>query len=219
MQGAHYLVAFTFLALAFVFVSAIDNSALQDFCVATNNTNGVFVNGKFCKDPSLATAEDFYYSGFDKAGNTSNPVGSKLTTVNVQEIPGLNTLGVSLVRIDFAANGGQDPPHVHPRGTELLIVMEGTLEVGFITSNPNYKLFKKILNKGDVFVFPIGLIHYQVNIGKTPAVAISALSSQKPGLITVGNAVFGSDPPIDANILSRSFQVGQGVVKHLQSKY
>ncbi|MCD7458188.1 hypothetical protein HAX54_037507 [Datura stramonium] len=39
-----------------------------------------------------------------------------------------------------------------------------------------------------------GLIHFQFNVGKTKAIAFAGLSSQNPGVITIANAVFGSDP-------------------------
>ena len=66
-----------------------------------------------------------------------------------------------------------------------------------ITSNQllNNTLFTKQLVVGDVFVFPQGLIHFQLNNGKAPAVAIAALSSQNPGNITIANTVFGSKLP------------------------
>ncbi|WRX25669.1 Cupin 1 - like 10 [Theobroma cacao] len=110
-------------------------------------------------------------------GNTSNRVGSNVITVNVDKMPGLNTLGVSLVQIDYAPYGGLNPPHTHRRATEILVVMEGTLYVGFVTSNPENRLISKVLNPVDVFVFPVGLIHFQFNVGKTNAVAFAALSS------------------------------------------
>ncbi|KAJ0080177.1 germin-like protein subfamily 1 member 13 [Pistacia vera] len=213
-----FLLAFALLALASSFASAFDPSPLQDFCVAVDDPlHGVFVNGKFCKDPKLAKAEDFFFS-VKNPGNTNNPVGSNVTAVNVEQIPGLNTLGISAVRIDYAPYG-QNPPHTHPRGTEILVVLEGTLLVGFVTSNPDNKLFTKVLNKGDVFVFPIGLIHFQFNIGKTNAVAVAGLSSQNPGVITIANAVFGSDPAINPDFLAKAFQLDVKVVKDLQAKF
>ncbi|KAK4855653.1 hypothetical protein QYF36_009415 [Acer negundo] len=219
MKAINFLVLFVLLALASSFASASDPSPLQDFCIAIDDyKNGVFVNGKFCKDPKLATPDDFFFSGLNIPRNTSNPVGSTVTPVNVAQIAGLNTLGVSLVRIDYAPYG-QNPPHTHPRASEILVVQEGTLYVGFVTSNPDNKLFTKILNKGDVFVFPIGLIHFQFNIGKTNAVAFAGLSSQNPGVITIANAVFGSDPPIDPDVLARAFQLDKKVVKSLQAKF
>ena len=179
----------------------------------------MFVNGKFCEDPKLAKPDDFFFQGLNKPGNTSNPNGSNVTTVNVDTLPGLNTLGISLARIDYAPYGGLNPPHTHPRGTEILVVLEGTLYVGFVTSNPDNRLFAKVLNPGDVFVFPIGLIHFQLNIAKTPAVAFAGLSSQNAGVITVADAVFGATPAINPDVLAKAFQLDKKIVTDLQSKF
>ncbi|KAA0052476.1 hypothetical protein IC582_017676 [Cucumis melo] len=198
-------------------VFASDPSPLQDFCVADPNCT-VKVNGVVCKDPKVVTVDDFFFSGLDKAGNTSNAVGSKVTAANVVQIPGLNTLGISLARIDYAP-WGINPPHTHPRASEILTVLEGTLLVGFVTSNPENRLFTKVLYKGDAFVFPVGLIHFQQNIGYGPVVALAALSSQNPGVITIANAVFGSNPDIPANILAKAFQVDEATITKIQSKF
>lgn len=178
----------------------------------------VKVNGLACKDPKSVEAEDFYFSGLHLAGNASNASGSKVTAVNVAQIPGLNTLGISLARVDYAP-WGINPPHTHPRATEILTVLEGSLQVGFVTSNPENRLITKVLNKGDVFVFPIGLVHFQRNVGYGNAVAIAALSSQNPGVITIANAVFGSEPAIATDILAKAFQVDDTVVAQIQSKF
>ena len=175
------------------------------------------MNGKFCKDPATVTADDFFFSGLNIPANTANKVGFNVTLVNVDMLPGLNTLGISLARLDFAPYG-LDPPHTHPRASEILVVVEGTLLVGFVTSNPN-KLFTKVLNKGDVFTFPIGLIHFQFNIGQTNAVAFAGLNSQNPEVITIANAVFGSNPPINSDVLIKAFQVDKNVVDYLQKQF
>ncbi|KAL6324123.1 hypothetical protein AAG906_006394 [Vitis piasezkii] len=164
MKGVCFLVTVALLALASSLASASDPSPLQDICVAIS-------------DPK-------------DGGNITNPVGSMVTPVNVEQIPGLNTLGISMVRVDYAPYG-QNPPHTP----------------------------SKVLYKGDVFVFPIGLIHFQFNVGKTNAVAFAGLSSQNPGVITIANAVFGSDPPIDPDVLTRAFQLDEDVVKDLQSRF
>ncbi|XP_073002877.1 putative germin-like protein 2-1 [Typha latifolia] len=214
---AGYFVLFALLAITSPLALATDPNQLQDFCVA-DNMSKVFVNGVVCKDPKCVTADDFFFGGLDKPGNTMNPVGSKVTPVNVAQIAGLNTLGISLARIDFG-HKGQNPPHTHPRATEILTVLDGTLLVGFVTSNPDNKLFTKTLNKGDVFVFPQGLIHFQMNIGETNAVALAALSSQNPGVITIANAVFGSKPPISDDVLAKAFQVDKKTVDWLQAQF
>ncbi|KAE8663178.1 Germin-like protein subfamily 1 member 7 [Hibiscus syriacus] len=220
MEGVHFLVAFVLLASASTFVSASDPSPLQDFCVATNDENGIdggiFVNGKFCKDPTLATPEDFFLSGFNNPRDPLNQVGSVVTLANDEQIPGLNTLGISIARIDYSALGGQHPPHIHSRATEILVVLEGTLRVGFVTSSPDNRLFTKELNPGDVFVFPAGLIHFQENIGSSCAVALAAFNSQNPGDIAISDAVFGSDPPIDPDVLAKAFRMDKNVVHQMQ---
>lgn len=190
---------------------------LQDFCVA-DKTSQVLVNGFACKDPKAVSAEDFFFSDLHMAGNTSNKQGSAVTGVNVAQIAGLNTLGISLARVDYAPYG-QNPPHIHPRATEILTVLEGSLYVGFVTSNPDNKLFAKVLSKGDVFVFPQGSIHFQFNYGTNSAVALAALSSMNPGVITIANAVFGSKPAISGDILAKAFQVDKMVVDRIQAQF
>lgn len=151
-------------------------------------------------------------------GNTSNRLGSSVTPAFVFQIPGLNTLGISLARLDFAP-WGLIPPHMHPRATEILTVLEGQIEVGFVTSNPDNRHISKVLNKGDVFVFPVNLVHYQRNVGNMNAVAMVALSSQNPGVVPIANVVFGSNPDISTDVLAKAFQVSDDIISDMQVKF
>ncbi|KAK4413042.1 putative germin-like protein 2-1 [Sesamum alatum] len=215
---AKQIILFSLVSLSFGLLAfAFEPSPLQDFCVADFTTTAR-VNGHACKNPASVQASDFSFSGLHLPGNTSNPNGSRVTPVAVAQLPGLNTLGISMVRIDYAP-WGINPPHTHPRATEILTVLEGSLQVGFVTSNPDNSLITKTLQKGDVFVFPVGLIHFQRNVGTGNAVAIAALSSQNPGVITIANAVFGSKPGISSDILTKAFQVDKSVVYQLQDKF
>ncbi|KAK2649640.1 hypothetical protein Ddye_017129 [Dipteronia dyeriana] len=206
-------VVFTFSCVAF----AYEPSPLQDFCVA-DTTSSARVNGLACKDPMKVQADDFFFGGLHIPGNTSNVVGSSLQPVNVAQIPGLNTLGVSMVRLDFAP-WGINPPHTHPRASEIITVLEGSLEVGFVTSNPENRLITKVIQKGDVFVFPVGLVHFERNVGYGNAMALAALSSQNPGAITIAKAAFGSNPSISSDILAKAFQVDKKIVEQIQWKF
>ncbi|XP_024960236.1 putative germin-like protein 2-1 [Cynara cardunculus var. scolymus] len=214
---ARVFTSFTLLALVFSMVMATDTSPLQDFCVA-DTSDHVFVNGFTCKNPSLVEANDFYFGGLHMKGNTSNPVGSRVTPVFVEQLPGLNTLGIAMARVDYEP-WGLNPPHLHPRATEVLTVVKGTLEVGFVTSNPENRFISKVLHEGDVFVFPMKLVHYQRNIGNTNAFAISTLSNQNPGIVTIANVVFGSKPKISTDILVKTFQTSSDIISNLQSKF
>ncbi|KAI5671604.1 hypothetical protein M9H77_11968 [Catharanthus roseus] len=218
----HFLLM-TSLALPLLITScfylafAFEPSPIQDFCVA-DTTTSARVNGLPCKNPKDVEASDFFFSGLHRPGNTSNPLGSRVTPVFVAQLPGLNTLGISMARLDYAP-WGINPPHTHPRATEILTILQGTLQVGFVTSNPDNRLISKILQKGDVFVFPVGLVHFQRNVGNGNAVAIAGFSSQNPGVITIGNAVFGSDPMIANDLLAKAFQTDKNVVDSIQSKF
>lgn len=132
--------------------------------------------------------------------------------------PGLNTQGISMSRLDLAP-GGVNAPHSHPRASEIIIILEGTVLAGFVTSNPENKLFSKVLKKGDVFVFPLGLVHFQLNVGNGPAVALNFLDAQHPSGVPFARNVFGSNPPISSDVLARSFQVDRSIVEEIQSKF
>lgn len=68
-------------------------------------------------------------------------------------------------------------------------------------------------------MFPIGMIHFQVNIGRTNAVAFAGLGSQNPGTITIADAVFGSTPLIMPEILAKAFQLDVNVVRFLEARF
>ncbi|KAH0460434.1 hypothetical protein IEQ34_011097 [Dendrobium chrysotoxum] len=164
------------LALASSLAIATDPTQLQDFYVA-DNTSNIFLNGFVCKDPNLVNENDFLFRGLNQPGNTANQLGSKVTLVFVTQLPGLNTLGISLALIDFAPYG-IIPPHFYSRASDILVVIYGTLAVGFVApNNPDNMLFTNVvLNEGDVFVFLKGLIYFQLNTENINAVSISALS-------------------------------------------
>ncbi|CAN8311655.1 unnamed protein product [Cochlearia groenlandica] len=205
---------FFFFFFFFITVTA-DPDMLQDLCVA-DITSGIKINGFPCKDPTTVTQSDFFSQGLAKPGLTNNTFGSLVTGANVMTIPGLNTLGVSLSRIDYAP-GGLNPPHTHPRATEIVFVLEGTLDVGFLTTAN--KLISQSLKKGDVFAFPKGLVHFQKNTGHVSASVIAAFNSQLPGTQSLGATLFGSTPPVPDNILAQAFQTSPGKVKHFKSKF
>ncbi|MED6109866.1 Germin-like protein subfamily 2 member 4 [Stylosanthes scabra] len=201
-------------AISFAFAS--DPDTLQDFCVALPASSGVKVNGFACKEESNVTESDFFFNGLAKAAaKINNTVGSVVTPANVEKIPGLNTLGVSLSRIDYNP-GGLNPPHAHPRATEVVFVLEGELEVGFVTTSN--KLISKTIKEGEVFVFPKGLIHFQKNNnGDKPAAVISVFNSQLPGTLSVAAALFGATPAVPNDILAQAFQIDAQDVNNIKT--
>lgn len=128
--------------------------------------------------------------------------------------PVLTGLGVSNAIIKYLP-GGINPPHTHPRGTEVLYVLEGTLTVGLVdTTN---KFFTKVLIQGDVFVFPRGLVHYQINQGEKPVTVFVSFSSANPGTVSLPVTLFGSGIPDDVH--TAAFKVDRQVVNRLQAPF
>ncbi|KAL4562873.1 hypothetical protein LXL04_026904 [Taraxacum kok-saghyz] len=160
---------------------------------------------------SVIDANFFTYNGL-RAFYTPNPKNFTVLKATMTEFPALNGQSVSYAVLQFPA-GGVNPPHTHPRAAELLIVMMGTLEVGFIdTKNV---LFNQTLQEGDMFVFPKGLVHFQYNRNHNQsAIAISAFGSANGGLVSVPKAVFTSG--IDDNVVAMSFKTDVATVQKIE---
>ncbi|XP_010543966.1 PREDICTED: germin-like protein subfamily 1 member 1 [Tarenaya hassleriana] len=184
-----------------------DPDPLQDYCVAdTKSPHPIFLNGAPCKDPTLATVADFTTSALSESGDTrTNQLGINVTLTTTTNLPGLNTMGLAMARIDFAGRGVV-PPHAHPRASEVTICLEGVLLVGFVDTSG--RVFTQELHAGESFVFPKGLIHFLYNIdSESSAMAVSGLSSQNPGTQIASLASFASKPPIPEEVLERAFRI------------
>ncbi|KAH6830530.1 RmlC-like cupins superfamily protein [Perilla frutescens var. hirtella] len=174
---------------------ASDPDPVEDFCIPNTNT----ISSAACKNPREVLPEDFVFSGIRSAGNFS-VTGLSSQPVNHEKFPGLNTLGMSLVRADLKP-GGINPPHFHPRATEMVYVVQGKVYSGFVDSTN--RVFAKVIEQGDVMVFPRGLVHFQMNVGKSPATVYGCFNSQNPGTHKIPNLLFGSG--INDDLLEKAF--------------
>ncbi len=110
----------------------------------------------------------------------------------VFEYPALNTLGISHVRLDFGI-GGVVPPHTHPLSSETLFVVQGSIYTGFISFDG--VLYAETLQQGDIYIFPRGTLHFQINVGTGPAITFNSLNSQYPGFLVAANQFLLSNIP------------------------
>ncbi|KAK1306720.1 Germin-like protein subfamily T member 1 [Acorus calamus] len=212
------LILFMILSMALQAPLALcaDPDPLQDFCIADLANTSTPINGFPCKPASNVTASDFIFNGLAVEGNTSNQFGSKVTPGDVLAFPGLNTLGVSMNRVDLA-QGGLNPPHHHPRATELDIVVKGEVLIGFISSGNVY--FSSVLREGQMFVIPKGMIHFQLNVGKEKGLIITTFNSQLPGAVVAPLALFAAKPAVPNEVLTKALQVDESVVQLIKSKF
>ena len=192
---------------------AADQDPLQDFCVADLGS-ALTINGFPCKPAAQVSVHDFKFEGLKNPGNTNNANKATVIPASVIQFPGVNTLGISAVRIDFA-KGGINPPHTHPRATELLILVKGELYVGFV-STANV-LFATTIYPGEAFAFPKGLVHFQLNVGRGPALAFAGLSSQNPGVQQIAPALF--TPDIKDEVLEKAFLIDTKTVDMIQKQF
>lgn len=176
---------------AFVLLLSTSHAAVQDFCVADYKAPEGPA-GYSCKQPAKVTVDDFVFSGLGVAGNTTNIIKAAVTPAFAAQFPGVNGLGISLARLDLAP-GGVIPFHTHPGASEVLVLVQGTLVAGFISSDNT--VYLKTLKKGDVMIFPQGLLHFQVNAGGSSALAFVSFSSPSPGLQILDFALFKNNLP------------------------
>ncbi|KAE8667323.1 Germin-like protein 9-1 [Hibiscus syriacus] len=119
---------------------------------------------------------------------------------------------VSFATLEYPA-GTLNPPHIHPRAAELLIVIDGVLEVGFIDTTG--KLYSQKFEFLDMFVFPKGLVHYKYNPSfDTPSMAVSAFGSANTGTVSVPSTVFSTG--IDDNILAKGFKTDVPTIEKIK---
>jgi quercetin dioxygenase-like cupin family protein len=161
-------------------------------------------------------SDDFFFAAHARGASTDNPTGSGVTPGNVEAFPGLNTLGLSLNRVDLAP-GGVNPLHSHPRSAELVHVEDGEMLVGFVSTEG--KFYSKVVRAGESFVIPRGMMHFQYNVGAGAARAMTVFNSQLPGVVLAAQSLFGAEPEIPDAVLAKSFQVDAEIIKLLKSKF
>ncbi|GLJ48673.1 hypothetical protein SUGI_1026760 [Cryptomeria japonica] len=128
------------------------------------------------------------------------------------EFPALNGLGVSMAVLQFLV-GGVNPHHTHPCASELLYLVDGSLLVGVVDTTG--KMFTQNLTKGDLFVFPKGLLYYQLNMDAAyEALAISAFGSANAGTVSVPSTLFTTGIPDD--VLAKSFKTNKQTIELLK---
>lgn len=204
-----YAILMLLLCLFYKETFASDPDPVQDFCIPNTRTSSL----EPCKNPKLVTPNDFVFSGVKSPGNFSD-TGLSAISVNQGKFPGLNTLGMSFVRADLKP-GGINPPHFHPRATETVYVLQGKVYSGFVDSTN--RVFAKVIEQGDVMVFPRGLVHFQMNVGKSTATVFGCFNSQNPGMHKIPNILFGSG--INDELLEKAFGLSLKQISSMRRRF
>ncbi|KAK7294440.1 hypothetical protein RJT34_17329 [Clitoria ternatea] len=192
-------------------ILSTSHATVQDFCVADlKGAEGP--SGFPCKTVAYVTSDDFVYPGLSEPGNTTNIISAAVSPAFVAQFPGVNGLGLSAARLDIAP-GGVIPLHTHPGANELLLVSQGHITAGFISSANT--VYQKTLKRGELMVFPQGLLHFQVAAGKSKAVAFAIFSSASPGLQILDFALFASN--FSTPLITKTTFLDSTLVKKLKA--
>ena len=84
-------------------------------------------------------------------------------------------------------------PHTHPRASEINLLIDGQLQLGFFQEN-SASFIMNNLERNQAAVFPIGSIHFEQNLGCTRAIFLAAFNHEDPGILTIASGLFGALP-------------------------
>ncbi|KAK4998748.1 hypothetical protein LTR66_002088 [Elasticomyces elasticus] len=137
---------------------------------------------------------------FNKAKATGD--GGRVSLANEDTFPIVTELGISTA-VAFLNPCGINTPHIHPRATEFLTVVQGKVQTGFVLEN-GFVIDKTGLSAQvgatlEAFqgtVFPQGSIHYQFNPTCEPATFVATLNSADPGTSQIAQNFLSLDSSI-----------------------
>ncbi|ETS82355.1 hypothetical protein PFICI_04231 [Pestalotiopsis fici W106-1] len=153
----------------------------------------------------LTSNDDFKFSFVDKKKGGPGE-GGEVVPANRKTFPALTNSGVGAA-VAFLDACGFNTPHVHPRATELAVVVQGSVvtsmfpENGVNLTDGTRREIMTTLNQFDATVFYQGSVHSQFNPNCEPAVFVAAFNSEDFGTGQVAQELFaGSDEELTAAI-------------------
>ncbi|KAJ7654320.1 RmlC-like cupin domain-containing protein [Mycena rosella] len=147
-------------------------SIVDRFNKLLNDENGNLLTGDALRQ---LTVFDFNLQAPDPGAK-----GGSILLATVDDFPILEELGIS-GGVSFIEPCGLNIPHLHPRASEMLTVIEGILDTGFVQENGFNTVVETQLGQYQATVFPMGSMHYQQNPTCSPAAFVAGLSSEDPG--------------------------------------
>lgn len=131
---------------------------------------------------------DFLTDGTAPEGAESKGKGGFSIAATSETFPALIGNGAGMT-VAFLGPCGMNVAHVHPRATELNIIVKGRLVTNFVMENT----LDPIANTMDTFqmaVFPQGAIHQEFNPDCDDAIFVAGFDSADPGVNTVATNFF-----------------------------
>lgn len=152
-------------------------------------------SGQSALDRRSAISDDNFVLNLVNANATVGNGGAS-RNIGGKQFPLLQGSGLAIAHVTLLPCG-INLPHVHPRANEILYMISGSdLQTAFAEENPSNRVVVNSLSPGDVTLFPMGLIHYQQNLGCENVTFVTVLSNEDPGTVTIATHLF--DFPTEA---------------------
>jgi len=168
--------------------SLVAEAAVADTVAALRAAPNVVEQVKLLKD------EDFVFDFLTASAGVTTGAGGRAVGATVANFPALVGQGVAMT-VGFLDACAMNTPHTHPRATEILYAVNGTLSTGTIGENGSRFVFNTV-ETGQATVFPQGSVHFQVNEGCEPMTFVSAFNFEDPGTLSIAQRYFGLTPSV-----------------------
>ncbi|TQS33073.1 hypothetical protein Golomagni_06595, partial [Golovinomyces magnicellulatus] len=125
--------------------------------------------------------------------------GGLSIAANAETMPALIGNGQSMT-VAFLGPCGMNTPHVHPRATELNIVVQGCLVTNFFLEN-GAKPVANTLKRFQMAAFPMGSLHVEFNPDCEDTIFVAGFNNEDSGVSQIAQNFFGLRPDIVASTL------------------
>ncbi|WPH04374.1 Hypothetical protein R9X50_00726500 [Acrodontium crateriforme] len=144
---------------------------------------------------NLLDAGDWVYDfNAPPANATTSGKGGHTVKADRKTFPALIGTGVSMT-VGFIGPCGFNTPHVHPRSSEINVIVQGRLATEFVAEN-GAKPISNYLEKFQMTVFPQGATHTEFNPDCDDAIFVAGFANEDPGVEQIAQTLFELDPAV-----------------------
>jgi oxalate decarboxylase/phosphoglucose isomerase-like protein (cupin superfamily) len=144
---------------------------------------------------ALLSDSDFIYDFLaPPASAITTGKGGHTVKADRKDFPALIGTGVSMT-LGFLGPCGFNTPHIHPRSSQINVVVKGGLGTEFIAEN-GARAISNRLEKFQMTVFPMGATHTEFNPDCEDAVFVAGFASEDPGVEQVAQTLFSLRPEV-----------------------
>ncbi|CAG5136918.1 uncharacterized protein ALTATR162_LOCUS12 [Alternaria atra] len=158
---------------------------------------------------------------FNGAQPANGALGGAIKSATIETFPLVTDLDISMT-LAFLEPCGINTPHIHPRATEFLVLVEGSdlrfgsfLENGLVSPGQNQEV-AGTLDRYQATAFSSGSIHYQFNNGCQKAVFVAAFNSANPGTSSAAQGFFSLNAEVVNATLGPAASVAGGSLEELR---